>query len=217
MSPAIPAAGAVGTVGGAAARRVKTHWDRGHEGSKLIAQIGRRVKQDAEVPHEIRERLAAALPARLRLDPDVQGAVSSLLDGEDVVAAQDALAEAIARLSADVVEWPTGFGASEFGKLAAAHAASAVNEVKATDREAAHVDQLAHERSCRRYRRPFQSREPRITRSERFSAARSSRSARRPTRRPQRSIRTRGGSPRRHSSQTVLPTRLSTQTSPPRQ
>ena len=143
MSPAIPAAGAVGTVGGAAARRVKTHWDRGHEGPKLIARIGRRVKQDAEVPHEIRERLAAALPARIRLDPDVQGAVSSLLDGEDVVAAQDALAEAIARLSADVVEWPTGFGATEFGNLAAAHAASAVNEVKATDREAAHVDQLA--------------------------------------------------------------------------
>jgi hypothetical protein len=142
MSPTIPGAGVATALGGAAARRAKTHWDRGHEGPKLIAQISRRVRQDDAVPFAIRERLADEVPPRIRVDPDVQGAVSSLLDGVEVAAAQDALAQRIAELFGDVVEWQPGFNASAFGKVAAAHAAEAVNEVKATDREASHVDAL---------------------------------------------------------------------------
>ena len=142
MSPSIPVAGAANTLGGAAVRRAKTHWDRGREGSKLIVRIGRSVKQDHMVPVEIRDRLADALPARIRVDPDVQDAVASLLDGADVAAAEDVLAQSIARLCRDVVEWPVGFDEIAFGKVTAAHAAAAVNEVKATDRDAAHVDHL---------------------------------------------------------------------------
>ena len=139
MSPSIPT-GPLSSVAGPVVRRAKVVWDHEHERSKLIARVSAGIRQDDSVPYTLRDELAAKLPDRIRVEPGVQRAVSALLGGVDAVAAEQSLADQIARVCADLVDWPANFSADAFGAIAAAHAASVVNEVKATDREAAHVD-----------------------------------------------------------------------------
>jgi hypothetical protein len=141
MSPSIPT-GPLTAVAWPVVHRAKVIWDRDHERSKLLGRLNAMIRKDDSIPHALREELAAKLPNRIRVEPDVQRAVSALLDGVDAVAAQDALADEIARLCADLVESPADFSARAFAPIAAAHAAATVNEVKATDREAAHVNAL---------------------------------------------------------------------------
>jgi tetratricopeptide (TPR) repeat protein len=140
----LPLTGAASKLSGsllsAASRRAKTFWDRDHEGHRLIKQIALRVKQDANVPAGIRERLATELPDRIRTEPAVQGALALLLDGEEVKAAVAALSQLVARLAQGAVEWPADFGPRSFGSVVGRHALDAVHEVKATDRDAAHID-----------------------------------------------------------------------------
>jgi hypothetical protein len=138
-----PALSLAGQLTGAAGRRTTTHWARGKEGHKLIKEMARRVKQDGLIPYEIRDSLAAELPSKVRVEPDVRGALTLLLEGRHVPEAESALAQLIAELCKNVVAWPEGFDAAAFGAIAAAHAAAGVNAVKATDREAAHVDAVA--------------------------------------------------------------------------
>lgn len=140
LSLAGPAAKLSGSLVSAAARRGKTFRDRDHEGHRLIERVAALVKLDGSVPAGVRDQLARDLPERLRTEPTVQGALALLLDGEEVDAAAAALSQLVARLMQSVVEWPEGFGAESFGEVVARHALEAVNEVKATDREAAHVD-----------------------------------------------------------------------------
>lgn len=124
----------------AAGSKAKTFWLDENEGARLIDRIRRAVLADASVSHEVREELARALPRAIRTDPAVQGAIVLLLSGEQVDQARGALAELVARLMRNEVKWPEGFTAEQFGAIAAGHAVAAVNEVKATDRAAAHVD-----------------------------------------------------------------------------
>ena len=124
----------------AAARRTKTFWDRGREGSKLIERLTQLVNQDADVPASVRDQLAAVLPDRIRTEPAVHGALALILDGEDVNAAVAALSQLVGRLTQSAIEWPAGFGAEQFGAIVGRHALDAADRVKATDRDAAHRD-----------------------------------------------------------------------------
>jgi tetratricopeptide (TPR) repeat protein len=127
-------------LGGAAAGKAKGFWLRDHEGARLVSQLQHLVKADAAVHHEVRDALARALPDRLRTDPAAQGALVLLLAGEDVEAACAALAQTVARLAQDAVVWPADFTAARFGEIVAGHALDAVTAVKASDRDAAHID-----------------------------------------------------------------------------
>ena len=127
---------------GAGLRRGKIAWDRGRENPRLVDELCRRIKLDARVPIDVRDRLATAIKQGLAVDPVSQEALHALLVGTDSTAAQDALAERVRDLCRDTVEWSAGFSPDEFGKLAASVAQEAVSVVKATDREAAHVDHL---------------------------------------------------------------------------
>jgi tetratricopeptide (TPR) repeat protein len=129
-----------GQLAGAALRRGTEFWRRNREGHNLTRQIAKKVRADARVHHEVREELAKALPDKLRMDPSAQGALALLLEGTEIAAAADALTQITARLVCDSVEWPAEFGADAFGGIVAAHAVESVGQVKATDREAAHVD-----------------------------------------------------------------------------
>ena len=121
----------------AAARRGSEFVAAEREGTKLLRELERRVAADADVPHPCRAHLAAALPGKLRVEPEAQGALILLLEGEP---AEDALAHTVARVFREAVPWPDGYSATAFAARVAYHAADAVNAAKATDRAAAHVD-----------------------------------------------------------------------------
>jgi tetratricopeptide (TPR) repeat protein len=125
---------------GAAASKTKTFWLRNHEGAQLIRRLQRSVGADAAVHHEVRDELARVLPEKIRTDPAARGALVLLLSGEQVESALAALAEVVGRLMQDSVSWPDGFTSGQFGTIVAGHALEAVNDVKASDRDAAHVD-----------------------------------------------------------------------------
>ena len=74
-------------------------------------------------------------------DPEVHRNLARMLDGKDVDAATAALSGVVARLVESCVDWPESFGPEQFGELVGGHALDTVNFVKATDREAAHVDE----------------------------------------------------------------------------
>jgi tetratricopeptide (TPR) repeat protein len=142
--PSDPLSGTVDKLSGqlfsAVARRVKTFWDREHEGGKLINRLGELVRQDAEVPGDVRHRLAGMLPDRMRTEPEVHRELGRMLDGEDVDAATAALSRVVARLVESCIDWPESFAPEQLGVLVGRHALDTVNLVKATDREAAHID-----------------------------------------------------------------------------
>ncbi|HET6510327.1 MAG TPA: hypothetical protein VFG42_26270 [Baekduia sp.] len=129
-----------GKLAGAASRRGRDFWREEREGHRLLERIAAAVKADADVHHAVRLPLAKVVQKKLETSPDAQGALSLLLDGEDVPEAAAALAQITARLVADEVDWPDAFDARRFGALVAEHARASVNAVKATDRAAAHVD-----------------------------------------------------------------------------
>lgn len=143
--PHDPLSGAADKLSGkllsATARRAKTFWDREHEGGKLIDRLGQLVRRDGDVPHDVRNRLADVLPDKMRTEPEVHRVLGRMLDGEDVNAATAALSSVVARLVETCVQWPETFGPEQFGALVGRHALDSVNSVKATDREAAHVDE----------------------------------------------------------------------------
>lgn len=143
--PSDPLSGAAGRLSGqlfgATARRAKVFWDREHEGGKLINRIGQLVRRDADVPGDVRDRLAEVLPDRMRTEPEVHRNLGRMLDGEEVDSATAALSSVVARLVESCVDWPESFGPEQFGVLVGRHAFDTVNVVKATDREAAHVDE----------------------------------------------------------------------------
>ncbi|HET7121089.1 MAG TPA: tetratricopeptide repeat protein [Solirubrobacterales bacterium] len=128
------------TLVAAAGTKVKSFWLKDQEGARLIKATAARVKADADVDYAVREELARKLPAALRAQPETRGALVHLLEGKQVPTARNSLAVLVARLMQDEVRWPEGFSASEFGTIVARHAAEAVNEVKASDRSAAHTD-----------------------------------------------------------------------------
>jgi hypothetical protein len=140
MSPIPAFVGPAANVGIGGARRGKVALDRRRETPKLLGQISRRVKSDESIPEDLRDGLGRDLVSRIKADPTVQDALGLLLNGSDVAAAQERLAQSIAALCQDLRSWPPDFDASRLGTIAAAHAAAAVSQVKATDREAAHTD-----------------------------------------------------------------------------
>src|SRR5437763_15341431 len=81
------------TLGDAATRKGAEFWRRNHEGDKLVRKVAARVKADAAVHHSVREPLAKLLPDKLRTEPQAQGALALLLDGERMDAAAAALAQ----------------------------------------------------------------------------------------------------------------------------
>jgi hypothetical protein len=125
---------------GLATERARIAWEKSREKKKLIQGLADAVRADADVDHRVRSELAKALPDKIGVEPDVHVALGYLLQGERVKAAQDALAEVVARIMGNAVPWPTGFTPEDFGKIVASHAPDVINKVLATDRGAAHTD-----------------------------------------------------------------------------